>query len=188
MEENLLVRGGGGGGENWEEEEVGFTRWVLVLVEVKRLGCLAAPMVVVVLLQYFIQIVSVMMVGHLGELALSSTAVALSISGITGFSFLVSSISACFGSCFFKLFFRIQITSFCCYFKTVFVYLNLLFFLYYLCFLDKIKNYKSKMFYVFFLFSLFFKTKKRTVFKNGKQTDRPLFSFFFFFPLDNFLM
>ena len=83
----MLVRGKGG--EKREEEEEGL-RWVLACEEMKKLGCLAAPMVAVVLSQFFIQVVSVMMVGHLGELALSSTAVAISLSSVTGFSLLVS--------------------------------------------------------------------------------------------------
>ncbi|KAJ9708320.1 hypothetical protein PVL29_000391 [Vitis rotundifolia] len=89
MEESLLVKGKGG--EKREEEGL---RWVLVCEEVKRLGCLAAPMVAVVLSQYLVQVVSVMMVGHLGELALSSTAIAISLSGVSGFSFLLGMASA----------------------------------------------------------------------------------------------
>lgn len=89
MEENLLVKGNGG--EKREEEGL---RWVLVCEEVKRLGCLAAPMVAVVLSQYLVQVVSVMMVGHLGELALSSTAIAISLSGVSGFSLLLGMASA----------------------------------------------------------------------------------------------
>ncbi|XP_034700930.1 protein DETOXIFICATION 12-like [Vitis riparia] len=89
MEESLLVTGKGG--EKREEEGL---RWVLVCEEVKRLGCLAAPMVAVVLSQYLVQVVSVMMVGHLGELALSSTAIAISLSGVSGFSFLLGMASA----------------------------------------------------------------------------------------------
>lgn len=58
--------------------------------EVKRLGYLAGPMVAVTLSQYMLQMIATMMVGHLGELALSSTAIAISLGGVTGFSFLVS--------------------------------------------------------------------------------------------------
>ena len=47
-------------------------------------------MVAVILSQYLLQIVSMMMVGHLGELALSSTAIAISLAGVTGFSLFVS--------------------------------------------------------------------------------------------------
>ncbi|KAL5763386.1 hypothetical protein ACOSP7_019650 [Xanthoceras sorbifolium] len=56
--------------------------------EVKKLGCIAAPMVVVNLSLYFLQIISVMMVGHLSELSLSSTAIAMSFCAVTGFSLL----------------------------------------------------------------------------------------------------
>lgn len=86
MEESLLV--GGHGGERSREEE--GSRWVLVFEEGKRLDCLDAPMVAVILSQYLLQAISVMMVGHLGELALSSTAIAISLCNVTGFSFLVS--------------------------------------------------------------------------------------------------
>ncbi|KAH9794903.1 protein DETOXIFICATION 14 [Citrus sinensis] len=56
--------------------------------EVKRLGSIAGPMVAVNLSQYSLQVISVMMVGHLGELFLSSTAIAISFSAVTGFSLL----------------------------------------------------------------------------------------------------
>ncbi|KAG6573927.1 Protein DETOXIFICATION 12, partial [Cucurbita argyrosperma subsp. sororia] len=62
--------------------------------EVKRVGFLAAPMVAVTLSQFLLQMVTMMMVGHLGELALSSSAVAISISGVTGFSVLLGLSSA----------------------------------------------------------------------------------------------
>ncbi|KAL5761147.1 hypothetical protein ACOSQ2_019985 [Xanthoceras sorbifolium] len=60
----------------------------LYIEEVKKLGCIAAPMVVVNLSLYFLQIISVMMVGHLSELSLSSTAIAMSFCAVTGFSLL----------------------------------------------------------------------------------------------------
>ncbi|GFS32778.1 MATE efflux family protein [Actinidia rufa] len=46
-------------------------------------------MVAVTLSQYLLQVVCTMMVGHLGELSLSSTAMAVSLSSVTGFSFLL---------------------------------------------------------------------------------------------------
>ncbi|KAJ4709827.1 Protein DETOXIFICATION [Melia azedarach] len=52
----------------------------------EELGCIAGPMVAVNLSQYFLQVISVMMVGHLGELYLSSTAIAISFCAVTGFS------------------------------------------------------------------------------------------------------
>ncbi len=64
--------------------------WADFSEELKRLGFLAGPMVIVTFSQYLLQVISLMMVGHLGELALSSTAIAISLSGVTGFSLLVS--------------------------------------------------------------------------------------------------
>ncbi|CAH9139845.1 unnamed protein product [Cuscuta epithymum] len=47
-------------------------------------------MAAVTLSQYLLPIISVMIVGHLGELYLSSTSIAVSIAGVTGFSFMVT--------------------------------------------------------------------------------------------------
>lgn len=44
--------------------------WETFIDEVKRAGIIAGPLVAVFLTQYLLQIVSTMMVGHLGELAL----------------------------------------------------------------------------------------------------------------------
>nr|GMD29370.1 protein DETOXIFICATION 12-like [Ipomoea batatas] len=85
MEEGLLSK-------KREEESCGGDGrrfGAAVWVEVKRLGCLAGPMVAVTLSQYFLQVISVMMVGHLGELSLSSTSIDISIAGVTRFSFLL---------------------------------------------------------------------------------------------------
>ncbi|CAL8995063.1 unnamed protein product [Prunus brigantina] len=68
--------------------------WGSFFEEVKRLGCIAGPMVAVILSQYLLQVISMMMVGHLGELALSSTAIAISLSGVTGFSLFLGMASA----------------------------------------------------------------------------------------------
>lgn len=64
--------------------------WRVIGEEMKRVGYLAGPMVAVTLSQYLLQVISVMMVGHLGELSLSSTAIAMSLAGVTGWSLLVS--------------------------------------------------------------------------------------------------
>lgn len=64
--------------------------WETFTEEVKRVGIIAGPLVAVILTQYLLQVVSTMMVGHLGKLALSSTSIAISLSGVTGFSLLVS--------------------------------------------------------------------------------------------------
>lgn len=57
--------------------------------EMRRLGYIAGPMVAVNSSMYFLQVISIMMVGHLGELFLSSTAIAVSFCSVTGFSLVV---------------------------------------------------------------------------------------------------
>jgi len=86
MEKGLLIE------KEREEEEggSGVIRWSVFGEEVKRVGYLAGPMVTVTLSQYFLQIISMMMVGHLGKLALSSTAIAISLCAVSGFSVIVS--------------------------------------------------------------------------------------------------
>ncbi|CAN6932856.1 unnamed protein product [Brassica oleracea] len=83
-EKGLLVRG--------EEEEVN-TKDVL-LREMGRLSYIAGPMVAVNSSMYFLQVISIMMVGHLGELYLSSTAIAVSFCSVTGFSLVFGLASA----------------------------------------------------------------------------------------------
>jgi MATE family multidrug resistance protein len=51
-------------------------------------------MIAITLSQYLLQVISVMMSGHLGELSLSSTSIAVSLAGVTGFSFLMGMSSA----------------------------------------------------------------------------------------------
>ncbi|GMY18483.1 protein DETOXIFICATION 12-like [Fagus crenata] len=68
--------------------------WANFSEELKRLGFLAGPLVIVTFSQYLLQVISLMMVGHLGELALSSTAIAISLCGVTGFSLLLGMASA----------------------------------------------------------------------------------------------
>ncbi|KAM7463488.1 hypothetical protein LguiA_031609 [Lonicera macranthoides] len=77
-----------------EEEPKTLLTWRILGQEVKRLGYIAGPMVAVTLSQYLLQVISVMMVGHLGELSLSSTAIAISLAGVTGFSLLLGMASA----------------------------------------------------------------------------------------------
>ena len=75
MEHQLLLKG--------EEEKGGIKE------EMKRLGWIAAPMVAVNMSQYLLQSSSITLVGHLGELPLASTALAVSITAVTGFSIMV---------------------------------------------------------------------------------------------------
>ncbi|KAH9605909.1 hypothetical protein KSS87_021972 [Heliosperma pusillum] len=70
-------------------------KWRIIIVEeMKRVSWIAGPMVTVMLSQFLQQVVSQMMVGHLGELYLSSTALSMSISIVTGYSFLIGMASA----------------------------------------------------------------------------------------------
>ncbi|XP_061338363.1 protein DETOXIFICATION 9-like [Gastrolobium bilobum] len=58
--------------------------------ELKRVGSMAAPMVAVTVSQYLLQVVSLMMVGHLGILvSFSGVAIASSFAEVTGFSVLL---------------------------------------------------------------------------------------------------
>ncbi|KAK9194510.1 hypothetical protein WN944_005217 [Citrus x changshan-huyou] len=59
-----------------------------IMEELKKTGRIAAPMVAVSVLQYLLQVVSTVMVGHLSQLALSSVAIATSLTNVTGFSLL----------------------------------------------------------------------------------------------------
>ncbi|KAF5794029.1 putative multi antimicrobial extrusion protein [Helianthus annuus] len=68
--------------------------WHVLVEEMKKLGLIAGPMTAVTLSQYLLQVISVMMVGHVGELSLSSTSIAISISIVTGFSLLSGMSSA----------------------------------------------------------------------------------------------
>ncbi|KAJ9163291.1 hypothetical protein P3X46_022972 [Hevea brasiliensis] len=79
MEKQILLGEAG-------EEKTQRISWRGLIEEVKRMAYIAGPMVVVNLSHYFLQIISIMMVGHLGQLFLSSTAIAMSFSVVTGFS------------------------------------------------------------------------------------------------------
>lgn len=73
---------------NW-----GWTKTrVKLMVEMKKMSNIAGPMVATSVLQYLLQVVSMMMVGHLNQLSLSSVAIATSLTNVSGFSILVSSL------------------------------------------------------------------------------------------------
>ncbi|XP_030937445.1 protein DETOXIFICATION 16-like [Quercus lobata] len=85
------------------EEEDGFTISSIregritrreVFEEVSKQLWLAGPLITVSLLQYSLQMISVMFVGHLGELALSGASMATSFATVTGFSLLMGMASA----------------------------------------------------------------------------------------------
>ncbi|CAK9185605.1 unnamed protein product [Ilex paraguariensis] len=87
-----------------EEDENGFDRnknitekgiqRKEVVEEVKTQLWLAGPLISVGILQFCIQLISVMFVGHLGELALSGASMATSFATVTGFSLLMGMASA----------------------------------------------------------------------------------------------
>lgn len=60
-----------------------------VIEEVKKQLWLAGPLISVTLLNFCLSIISVMFVGHLGELSLSGASMATSFASVTGFSLLV---------------------------------------------------------------------------------------------------
>jgi len=57
--------------------------------ELKKLICFAAPMAAVVITQSMLQIITMVIVGHLGRLSLASASFAISFCNVTGFSFIV---------------------------------------------------------------------------------------------------
>ncbi|XP_022558284.2 protein DETOXIFICATION 14 isoform X2 [Brassica napus] len=85
-EKGLLALSGGG-----EEEVSTRDRF---LREMRRLSYIAGPMIAVNSSMYFLQVISIMMVGHLGELYLSSTAIAVYFCSVTGFSLVFGLASA----------------------------------------------------------------------------------------------
>ncbi|WOH10280.1 hypothetical protein DCAR_0729747 [Daucus carota subsp. sativus] len=70
-------------------------RWeVLVMGEMKKVSYIAMPMVVTTVSQYMLRVISMMMIGHLGELSLSGASIATSLTNVTGFSLLFGMSSA----------------------------------------------------------------------------------------------
>ncbi|KAI3885370.1 hypothetical protein MKW92_006949 [Papaver armeniacum] len=65
-----------------------------IVVEVKKQLWLAGPLISVNVLQYCLQLISVMFVGHLGKLSLSGASMATSLASVTGFSLLMGMGSA----------------------------------------------------------------------------------------------
>ncbi|KAF1878451.1 hypothetical protein Lal_00047120 [Lupinus albus] len=72
-----------------EEEQKHKVTWNGFSEEMKRICVVAGPMVIVISSQYLLQVVSITMVGHLGELYLSSAALAISLASVTGFSLIL---------------------------------------------------------------------------------------------------
>lgn len=72
-----------------------FDKKEVICEELRQQVWLAGPLILVSLLQFCLQLISVMFVGHLGELALSGASMATSFASVTGFSLLVASLSLC---------------------------------------------------------------------------------------------
>ncbi|KAJ8492759.1 hypothetical protein OPV22_014480 [Ensete ventricosum] len=91
MEETLLAPESGGGrdGKGWVSRFGWGDGGRELMDEAQRLGYVAAPMVAVTMSQFLVQVISSMMVGHLGKLDLASAAIATSLTSVTGFSLLL---------------------------------------------------------------------------------------------------
>ncbi|CAN8308359.1 unnamed protein product [Cochlearia groenlandica] len=70
------------------------TRTQIIKQEVKKQFWLSGPLIGVSILQYSLQVISVMFVGHLGSLPLSAASIATSFASVTGFTFLMGTSSA----------------------------------------------------------------------------------------------
>ncbi|XP_021296614.1 protein DETOXIFICATION 9-like [Herrania umbratica] len=90
MEEELLLPER----EREREKRTWTVSWGSFLEELKKLIRIAAPMVVVTVSRYLLQLIAVMMAGHLGELSLSGIALASSFANVTGFSLLLGTAGA----------------------------------------------------------------------------------------------
>lgn len=89
-----MERGGGDEEEesNLESPLVGQKRqegWCRFGEEAKRQIWLAGPLIGVSVLQYSLQVIGIMFVGHLGNLPLSGASLASSFANVSGFSVLV---------------------------------------------------------------------------------------------------
>ncbi|KAJ6765019.1 PROTEIN DETOXIFICATION [Salix koriyanagi] len=88
-----LCEGNGVGVDEKGSQERGISKKE-ILEEVKKQLWLSGPLISVSLLQYCIQMISVMFVGHLGELSLAGASMATSFASVTGFSLLMGMASA----------------------------------------------------------------------------------------------
>ncbi|XAR52475.1 hypothetical protein NMG60_11020583 [Bertholletia excelsa] len=77
--------------EGSRDQELNQRGWFRaeVFEEAKRQAGLAGPLIAVSLLQYSLQVISIMFVGHLGNLPLSGASLATSFASVTGFSVLL---------------------------------------------------------------------------------------------------
>ncbi|KAJ8553936.1 hypothetical protein K7X08_024614 [Anisodus acutangulus] len=82
------------GSWNLEDHVKGCCDTAEPIEELKKQLELAGPLVLASFLQYFLQMISIMFIGHLGEIPLSSATLATSFAGVTGFSFMLGMGSA----------------------------------------------------------------------------------------------
>ncbi|XP_045813490.1 protein DETOXIFICATION 12-like isoform X3 [Trifolium pratense] len=103
MEESLLAKvqidSKTESGDEEEQRKKRIISWDIYMEEMTRICYISGPMVAVVLSTKLLQVVSTMIVGHLGELYLSSAALSISFTGVTGFSFLLGMASGLETTC-----------------------------------------------------------------------------------------
>ncbi|KAF3568136.1 hypothetical protein DY000_02015274 [Brassica cretica] len=74
--------------ENFRNEKSADQTSYLSTEMTKKVSSMAAPMVAVAVSQYLLQVISIVMAGHLDEISLSGVAIATSLTNVTGFSLL----------------------------------------------------------------------------------------------------
>ncbi|WZZ14540.1 hypothetical protein YC2023_107629 [Brassica napus] len=74
--------------ENFRNEKSADQTSYLSTEMMKKVSSMAAPMVAVAVSQYLLQVISIVMAGHLDEISLSGVAIATSLTNVTGFSLL----------------------------------------------------------------------------------------------------
>ncbi|CAH2065738.1 unnamed protein product [Thlaspi arvense] len=74
--------------EDFKNEKSADQTIILSTEMMKKVSSMAAPMVAVAVSQYLLQVISIVMAGHLDELSLSAVAIATSLTNVTGFSLL----------------------------------------------------------------------------------------------------
>jgi multidrug resistance protein, MATE family len=80
-------------------------RQELVIAELKRQLWLAVPLSSVGILQYILQTISIVFVGHLGTLPLSGASMATSFASVTGFTLLVYTFISFFSTSYYIIYF-----------------------------------------------------------------------------------
>ncbi|KAL6529956.1 hypothetical protein OROMI_028601 [Orobanche minor] len=77
-----------------EERIWRLTQWSTISKELNRVNFIALPMIVVTVSQYLLRVSPMFMLGHLGQLSLSSASIATSLCNVTGYSVLFGMASA----------------------------------------------------------------------------------------------